>query len=76
LNYFWGEKFMFQSSNILNVLSLPALNPKSTTFAPLTLEQSPQDIEKRFFGVFVPVQIPYFWKKFFKHFLAAFGTWF
>jgi hypothetical protein len=39
------------------------LNPKSTTFSPLGSVQSPQEIEKikkKFFGVFVPVQIPHF----------------
>ena len=42
---------------------VPLLNPKSTTFSPFLPVQSLQEIEakKKFFRVFVPVQIPYFW---------------
>jgi hypothetical protein len=61
-----GEKLNFLSSNILNSLLVPLLNPKSTTFWPLVPVQSPQKIEgknskKDFYGYLCPVQIPYFW---------------
>jgi hypothetical protein len=40
-----SEKFEFYFSNILNLLLVPVLNPKSTTFLPLVPVQSPQEIE-------------------------------
>jgi hypothetical protein len=60
-----SEKLKCYSSNILNSLLVPVLNPKSSTYLPLVPVQSPQEIEeknskKSFFWVFVPVQIPYF----------------
>jgi hypothetical protein len=47
--------------NILKSPLVTVLNSKSTTFSHLVT------VLKRFFWVFVPVQIP--------HYLAEFGTW-
>jgi hypothetical protein len=59
-----SEKLNFYSSNILNSLLGPVLNPKIATFWPLVPVQSPQEIENfknSFYWVIVPFQLPYFW---------------
>jgi hypothetical protein len=41
------EKLNFDSSNILNSILVPGLNPKSTTFSPLVPVQRPQEIDEK-----------------------------
>jgi hypothetical protein len=67
-----SEKLNFYSSNILNSLLVPVLNPKSTNFWPLVPVQSTLKIEeknsKKFFLGFCTFGP--------KNFGAAFGTWY
>jgi hypothetical protein len=42
-----SAKLNFYSSNILNSLLVPVLNPKSTTLSPLVPVQSRQEIEEK-----------------------------
>jgi hypothetical protein len=62
-----SEKLNFYSLNILNSLLVLVLNPKSTTFSPLqrpdtkTPRNRRKKFKKRFFWVYLLVQLPYFW---------------
>jgi hypothetical protein len=51
-------------------LLVPVLNPKSTTFSHLVPVQSPQETKEKNSGII------FGHKKFWKHFGAAFGTWY
>jgi hypothetical protein len=73
-----SEKLNFYSSNILNSLLVPVLNPKCTTFSHLVPVQRPQEIEdlKNSKNVFLGICTgPNTLFLELKNFGAAFGSW-
>jgi hypothetical protein len=70
------EKLNFYTTNNLNSLLVPVLNPKSTTFSHFGHGTKTSNLRKKFiksfFWIFVRVQIPYFWTQ--KNFEIILGS--